>query len=170
MKLTIKTILVCMLFAVVVSACKKDDFPSGTTGDYYDPASIEGTWSLLSVTQIDEIAKSAGFPAEAQSLDLKTAYNFDGLKAEFKALGSDSTADFTITNPSNAPIFMPAAGKWGLKTYSGPVQLKLAGTDTTYYADIKPAYRASDNKLTLYISRKDVTGTPLVSYIYTFTR
>jgi hypothetical protein len=167
---TIKQSLLAVLFvAVLAFGCKKDDFPSGTTGAYYAPESIQGNWTLQSITQVDEGARSLGFPSEIQSLDLKTVYNYDGFKAQFDNLGADSIGNFTITNPNNAPAYMPTSGKWSFRTESGPVTLLLAGSDTTYNIDLKPAYRPADNKLSLYVSRK-VEGVPVVSYVYSFTR
>jgi Domain of unknown function (DUF5004) len=169
MKISKLPFLAVILIITAITSCRKDDFPEGTTGAYSAPESVQGIWTLQSVTQVDESAKSSNFPLEVQSLDLKTVYNFEGFKAEFKNLDSEGKADFTITNPGNAPIFMPASGKWSFKTDEGPIQLQLAGADSTYYGEIKPAYRASENKLAITMSRK-VNGAAQVSYVYYFTR
>lgn len=162
-----------------VAACTPpDDFPVGTTGDYYTREAITGDWKLQSVLQTDDNAPSS-FPDSVyalKSLDLVQIFpGYSKITARFEGTADSSgMASFSISNPDSVPMYIPQSGKWAYDKASSPVRLKLRGplfssADSTVNGVFKPAYRATDNKLTIVVSRTQA-GKNMVSYRYNFIR
>lgn len=169
---------VLLLAAIVVTftACYPDDSEvTNSTGTpksadaYLDINAIVGTWKLQSVNQIDEGAVLQKQPEYMQKMVLSDLYSYDVMLNLSKPDSTGKFAPYTLTQNSDAPFYLPSGtGQWRLNLLGTPrINITTADTALTVYP--APAFRASDNKLTLKIDRM-AGNTKVSSYVYAFTR
>jgi Domain of unknown function (DUF5004) len=160
----LKKLFYGLVLAVGLYGCSpKTDFaPLGESTSVTDQNLI-GTWKLSKVMQIDPIAKGDGKPNEkfVQFYDLAVAYP-DFTKCQVSFTGSS----YTVTNPSNVPLFLGAGGSWKFVDNPAGRRLDMAGT----MVDFGEFYRLSENKLTLVYRRMSAKGDVLVHYFYYFSK
>jgi hypothetical protein len=179
MRNTLSSFLLLLAMIALVSACRpKDDFPEGTTGEYYAKESIAGSWRLSSVKQIDN-SQPSNFPDSIfalKSLDLASIYpGYSKVTANFESnANGDGTYNYTVLNPDTVQMYLPQTGQWKINAESTGASLKLKGpylsdSDSTFSVSLTPAYRVNENKLSLTVSRK-VEGKAVLSYQYNFVR
>lgn len=161
-----------LLASAALVGCKKDDY--APVGESYaiTSESVMGSWKLSAVTEIDESAVYLGYPAAVQSEDITSAYAFDTYEISFTTNEDKVSGGYTVSNSSNAPIFIPSSGSWKFYDPNGPRQIKMVatGSQDTVLVDFPSAYLKSQNKLALSFSRKGSDGKAYLTYKYAFTR
>lgn len=169
---------VLLLAALVVTftACYPDDSEiSNSTGTpksvdpYLDINAFVGTWKLETVTQVDENAVVQRQPEYMQKLVLSDLYNYDVMLNLSRPDSVGKFAPYTVTQNGDAPFYLPSGtGEWRLNLVGTP-RINMTNSDTTLTVYPAPAYRTSDNRLTLKIDRL-AGNTKISSYVYAFTR
>jgi hypothetical protein len=169
---------VLLLAALVVTftACYPDDSEisnsSGTpkgADPYLDINALVGTWKLETVTQVDESAVLQKQPDYMQRLVLSDLYSYDVTLNLSRPDSTGKFAPYTVTQNGEAPFYIPGGtGQWRLNLNVTP-SINMKNADTAMAVFPAPAFRASDNKLTLRIDRI-VSGAKASSYVYAFTR
>ena len=166
------SLFVALLASVALVSCKKDDY--APLGESYaiTAESVVGSWKLTSVIEVDESAVYLGYPAAVQSEDITSAYDFTSYEMSFTANEDKVSGGYTITNPNNAPIFMPGSGSWKFYDPNGPRQVKMVatGSQDTVIVNFPSAYQKTANKVAFSFSRKGSDGKAYLTYKYIFTR
>jgi hypothetical protein len=104
-----------------------------------------------------------------QKMVLSDLYNYDVMLNLAKPDSTGKFAPYTVTQNGDAPFYLPSGtGQWRLNLLGTPrINVTTADTALTVYP--APAFRVSDNKLTLKIDRM-AGNTKVSSYVYAFTR
>jgi hypothetical protein len=169
---------VLLLAALVVTftACYPDDSEiSKSTGTpksvdpFLDINAFVGTWKLETVTQVDESAVLQKQPDYMQRLVLSDLYSYDVTLNLSRPDSTGKFAPYTVTQNGEAPFYIPGGtGQWRLNL-NGTPRINMNNADTAMTIFPAPAFRTSDNKLTLRVDRALGT-TKISSYVYAFTR
>jgi len=168
-------ILLLMAVVVIFTACYPDEneIPNSkgtekSAQPFLDVNAVSGSWKLQSVVQYDENAIVQKQPTYMQSITLSDLYTYD-VTLNLNAVDSaNKWSTFSVIQNGDAPFYIPSSGSWRLNLNVTPrVQFQSADTAITFIP--APAYRVSDNKLSLKLER-NIGTTKLSSYVYTFTR
>lgn len=152
--------------------CKKTD-----DGSYVAPITISekivGTWALVSVMQVDEIAKANN--ETTTKMELSSQFTFSSLNITFLVDANNKPSSYSIAG--TAPALLAPAGFWDLDLDyphadgGTPSKINLysdaAKTTKTATLDIL-ALPGSLPNLQFTFTRK-VNGVPFVSYNYKFS-
>lgn len=138
--------------------------------------SLEGTWKLVKATQVDEDAKTKGFPF--RELDLTPLFAYSDFKLTLNmAAGAPTT--FTTT-PGNSPkIIRLTSGNWSVDNVDFPKDITLTSGAITEKVTLGGYPVGPNNTLKLKVERKVlVPATPttpattklLITYTYEFAK
>ena len=159
---------ISVLAILVLGACRPE---FGELGEPFDRTSgLSGTWSLVSVTQIDEKAVNKGYPSFVQSISLKDRA---GLNDYQLILNQDEEGNPTTfeENAANSPAIIGiSSGQWSVDNPSVPETITFSGgASDNYQITIGTYLGLNEGGLSLRFTRV-VDGDPIVSYEYTFEK
>lgn len=161
-KLIIATCITLLFAAVVISSCKKIEYPAIGESITLEK-NLVGNWKLDSIIQVDQNAVDKAFPDYVQKRNITSLFAYSTVTAAFTDAGT-----YNFTNPGNAPLFFAGSGNWALIENGGPLRVKLSSGARADTIDFSKAYRASENKLSLRYNRAFYTGTKKVFVYYDF--
>ena len=156
-----------ILFAIcilLVWSCKPEEFaPIGEPENVVK--SMQGTWGLTKVTQIDQDASTKGFPYK--QLDITSVYPYTDLNLAFLGDAQGSPSTFTITSGNSPKIADLTSGSWTVDDAPTTITLKI-GT-VTISLSIGSYVSLKSGKLIIKRDKK-LNGKVILSYQYEFTK
>jgi hypothetical protein len=165
-KINIITLLTFLGIIILAWSCRPDEpAPLGTPIKKVE--SLQGSWSLSKVVQVDNDAVKKGFPN--QRLDITDLYNYKDFKITFN-INQNGTPSTFSTTPGNAPeIISIADGNWTVDDPAAPAMITLANGSNQSVLEFTTYNGLLDNKLNLKLVRRDGEK-PLVSYEFEFVK
>ncbi|MFC4262118.1 DUF5004 domain-containing protein [Ferruginibacter yonginensis] len=152
-KIIIFSFAALIVMSLSISSCKKIQYDEvGESISLRD--NLIGNWKLDSIIQVDQTAVDKGFPAFVQKQNITSLFPFGTVTVSFTNDGTGNAGNYSFTNPGNAPLFVAPSGTWNFFENGGPLRVRLVGTSRTDSIDFGKAYRVSDKKLALRVSRR----------------
>lgn len=147
-------------------SCKPEEFaPIGEPQNVVK--SIQGTWGLVKVTQVDQDATTKGFPYK--QLDITAVYPYTDLVVAFVGDAQGNPTTFTIT-PGNSPkITELTSGNWTVDDAKAPSTILLKNGAVQNSLSIGSYISLKSNKLVIKRDKK-LNGKVIVSYLYEFNK
>ncbi|MEL6534829.1 MAG: DUF5004 domain-containing protein [Bacteroidota bacterium] len=158
-----KVLILAFTVALAVGGCRPEPFaPIGEPLDRV--AGLEGSWNIVSVTQIDEIKMDLEEPDFSK--DVTNLFGFFDYAVNFESAGS-----FTVT-PGEAPNFVGVTeGTWAFDDPDYPTELQLTATGGTEPSATFALNRLPQEDLNLELRFERYNGDELVlSYVYVFEK
>ncbi|WP_199118191.1 DUF5004 domain-containing protein [Pedobacter sp. ASV28] len=158
--------LLIALCTVAFFGCKPEKF-GPITSNVAVVKQLQGTWGLTKVVQVDQDAKTKGFPYK--ELDITNVYAYKDLviALQLDALGNPST--FTITNGNAPKIVDLTSGNWSVDQNLAPTTIALKNGTVTNALSLGSYTGLSSGKLYL-VRNKSINGKVILSYQYEFTK
>lgn len=158
-----------ILFAICILSiwsCKPEEFaPIGEPQNVVK--SIQGTWGLTKVTQIDQDANTKGFPYK--QLDITAVYPYTDLVLAFMGDAEGSPSTFTITSGNSPQIAELTSGSWTVDNVKAPSTITLKNGAVTNSLSIGSYVSLKSGKLIIKKDKK-LNGKVILSYQYEFTK
>lgn len=162
------------VISATLMGCDRDNFGSIGEALTLTSESLDGSWKLDKVIQVDEGAVAKGFAPAVQSEDITSAYDFKSYEISFTADEGKISGGFTVVNATDIPVMLPASGNWKFDDRVGTRKIKMVKAGglaaDTVLVEFGSAYRKSDGRLSLNYSRRDDDGKPFLTYRYSFVR
>lgn len=160
-KLTILLGLLVFLFG-----CEPDKIPD--IGEPFNrQEQLVGTWKLSSFIQIEEDAKSKGFPEFATKMDLTDVFEGHSYKDFSITLNADGT--FT-TELGTSYVEMLSDGSWKLDDVKFPTAILLTKGSETQTVLLGSLADLVFNKVQLKSERKNDSGKTIITYEYNLSK
>lgn len=157
------SIMICIL---TVFGCKPEEF-GPITSEVNVVKQMQGTWGLTKVTQVDEDAKTKGFPY--RELDITNIYPYKDLTVVLQLDASGKPTTFSITNGNSPKISSLNTGDWTVDNQLAPTAITLKNGNLTDALSLGAYTGLSSGKL--YLKRnKSIAGKLILSYQYEFTK
>jgi hypothetical protein len=158
-----------ILFAIcilLVWSCKPEEFaPIGEPQNVVK--SMQGTWGLTKVTQIDQDASTKGFPYK--QLDITSVYPYTDLNLAFLGDAQGNPSTFTITSGNSPKIADLTSGSWSVDNVKAPTTITLKNGTVTNSLSIGSYVSLKSGKLIIKRDKK-LNGKVILSYQYEFTK
>lgn len=158
-----------LLFTICILAiwsCKPEAFaPIGEPQNVVK--SIQGTWGLTKVTQIDQDATTKGFPYK--QLDITSVYTYTDLVLVFLGDAQGNPGTFTITSGNSPKISDLTSGNWTVDDLKAPTVISLKNGTVTGNLTIGSYVSLKSGKLIIKRDKK-LNGKLILSYQYEFTK
>lgn len=158
-----------ILFTICILSiwsCKPDEFaPIGEPQDVVK--SIQGSWGLTKVTQIDQDATTKGFPY--RQLDITSVYPYTDLALVFQGDAQGNPGAFTITSGNSPKIADLTSGNWTVDDVKAPTTISLKNGAVTNSLTIGSYASLKSGKLVIKRDKK-LNGKTILSYQYEFTK
>ncbi len=155
-----------MLCILAMWGCKPEEF-GPITKETNVVAQMQGSWSLTKVVQVDEDAKTKGFPYK--ELDITEVYAYKDLVIALQLDASGKPASFTITNGNAPRIADLTSGNWTVDNELAPTIITLKNGTTSNELTLGSYAGLSSGKFYL-IKKKSFNGKVILSYQYEFTK
>lgn len=157
------SIMICILS---IFGCKPETF-GPITSDVQVLKQMQGTWNLTKVVQVDQDAKTKGFPYK--ELDITNIYPYKDLVIALQVDASGNPSAFTITNGNAPKIADLTSGNWTVDNNVAPTVITLKNGAITNNLSLGSYAGLSSGKFYL-TKNKSVNGKVIVSYQYEFTK
>lgn len=157
------TIMACIL---TIFGCKPEEF-GPITSNVEVIKQMQGTWNLTKVVQVDQDAKTKGFPYK--ELDITNVYAYKDLVLTLQADGSGKPSTFAITNGNSPKIADLTSGNWSVDNQMAPTSIELKNGTVTNKLSLGSYAGLSGGKLYL-VKNKSINGKVILSYQYEFTK
>ncbi|NRF38975.1 MULTISPECIES: DUF5004 domain-containing protein [Pedobacter] len=158
-----------ILFAICILSiwsCKPEKFaPIGEPQNVVK--SIQGTWGLTKVTQIDQDANTKGFPYK--QLDITAVYPYTDLVLAFQGDAEGNPSTFTINSGNSPQIAELTSGSWTVDDAKAPSIISLKNGEVTNSLSIGSYVSLKSGKLIIKKDKK-LNGKVILSYQYEFTK
>lgn len=155
--------MVCILS---IFGCKPEEF-GPITSDVEVLKQMQGTWNLTKVVQVDQDAKTKGFPYK--ELDITDVYAYKDLVIALQLDGAGNPSTFTITNGNSPKLADLTAGNWSVDNNMAPTTITLKNGTTTNALTLGSYAGLSGGKF--YLNKnKSINGKVILSYQYEFTK
>lgn len=154
------TYLLLMLLAglVFMTSCKPEELTLDPAGSKLD--GINDTFTLTSVIQVDQITSEFENTLDVSSAFIGTA----------PASITYNSADFTWSyTPGDSPDYLGSGGSWSFDDNDYPTMISMVQGANNFDLTLLRTIRPQDQTLEFQLD-KSCSGTPNVSYQYTFTR
>lgn len=158
--------LILAILAVSIWSCKPEKFEPITT-DLDVVKHMQGTWTVTSVIQVDENAKTQGFPYK--TLDITNIYPYKEMVISLQGDANGNPGTFTITSGNSPKLSDLSSGTWSVDNMQAPTVITLkngtaqAQLNLTTYAGLK-AGKLNIKKV------KRAGGKDILSYQYEFVK
>lgn len=167
MKITLKTSFLFLAASMLFAACQPVEHK-----ELQPPVKIlstlEGTWKLIKATQVDEDAKTKGFPFK--ELDLTPLFPYSDFILKFDMVNG-APATFTTTPGASPKIIKLLSGNWTVDNADFPKDITLTSGAVTEKVTLGGYPVASATTLKLSVERRDFTTNKLlISYTYEFAK
>jgi hypothetical protein len=165
-KIKINLLMAFLGVTALVWSCRPDE-PAPIGDPVNKIETLNGTWSLSKVVQVDNDAVKKGFPN--QRLDITDLYSYQDFKLTFQLDANGNPGAFSTT-PGNAPeIITVASGTWSVDDPAAPVVVTLQNGSNQAALEFTTYNGLLNNKLSLKLVRRDGEKA-LVSYEYEFEK
>lgn len=157
-----KSCLISGVLAVLLTACFPDELKDIGL-PFSKKEGITGEWKVISVTQVDEIAKKEG--ATSFSIDLTDMFGFSDFEIAFNADGTFSVNE----NPS--PAFIDLSGTWAFDDDEFPKEVLLKAENSDEVTSRFALHKVPAPGRNLEIKFQRLKGEDVViSYIYVLSK
>lgn len=158
-----------ILFAIcilLIWSCKPDEFaPIGEAQNVVK--SMQGTWGLTKVTQVDQDASTKGFPYK--QLDITAVYPYTDLVLAFMGDAQGNPSTFTITSGNSPKIADLTSGNWTVDNAKAPTIITLKNGALENVLTIGSYAGLNAGKLNIKRDKK-LNGKVILTYQYEFTK
>lgn len=158
--------LLLAICAVSIWSCKPEKFDPITT-DVNVVKQVQGNWTLSSVIQVDEDAKTKGFPYK--QLDITNVYPYKDLVLSFQGDAQGNPSTFSITNGNAPKITDVTSGNWSVDNTQAPTTILLKNGAAQSQLIFASYAGLKSGKLNIK-KVKMLNGKVILSYQYEFTR
>lgn len=152
--------------ALSIWSCKPEKFEPITT-DVNVVKQMQGTWTLSSVIQVDEDAKTKGFPYK--QLDVTNVYPYKDLVLSFQGDAQGNPSTFSITSGNAPRITELTSGNWSVDNGQAPTNIILKNGTTQSLLTFSSYTGLKSGKLNIK-KVKMSNGKVILSYQYEFTK
>ncbi|RYE22056.1 MAG: DUF5004 domain-containing protein [Sphingobacteriales bacterium] len=167
MKSINKITLMLVLAVAVFASCKPDALQElGPERDLL--ASLQGNWKLVKATQVDEDAKTKGFPY--QQLDITSLFPYTTFAFSLNTDANGPTT-FTATPGTSPKIIKVTGGTWAVDNLKYPKNLIFTNGAVRDTVSLGGYPVGAATSLKLKKDKRDfTTGKLLISYTYEFNK
>ena len=161
-----KNILIILSMFLFITGCQPDDIP-GVGEPFNRKDQLVGTWKLKTLIQVEEDAKSKGFPEFATSLDITNIFAANPYTDFSLTLNADETFS---TELGESYVQMLSSGTWNFDNDKFPTAIILTSGEQTQTVLLGSLAELVYNKVQLKIEHKNESGKAVITYEYNLSK